>query len=232
MRRPGAGGPGGRGGPATRPAEGAPLVSPLAAVNHVCGPTAPCRATRPPAPHSLATLPLSRRPAVLETERTRLCVPVPDDAAITVELVRDEAVLRFMGGASQSVDEERARIREHIRTHHETLGFGLFLVADRESGEVLGRAGIHHGPIPDVEPLELNYLIAPGHRGKGLATEVAKALVHWGDYAHGIERLAALIAPDNAASIRVAEHAGFRYVDEVDYPEIERASRYVWTASG
>lgn len=176
----------------------------------------------------LTPVPLSRRHAVLETSRTRLCIPVPADAEITRGFVQDEAVTRFMGHSGRTLEEERLQIQKHIRTHHDELGYGLFLVVDRETGEPLGRAGIHHGPVPEIESLEINYLIVPEHRGKGLAREVVEALVEWARDEHGIRRLAAFISPDNAPSIRVAEHAGFRRVDEVDYPLIGRALRYVW----
>lgn len=167
----------------------------------------------------------------METPRTRLCVPVPADAEITRAFARDATVIRYMGETIASLEEERERIQEHIRTHHDELGYGLFLVVDRETGEAVGRAGIHRGPIPDVEPLEINYLIAPEHRGKGLATEVVSALVQWAEEELGLRRLAALISPDNQVSIRVAEAAGFRRVDEVDYPALGRALRFVWVSA-
>lgn len=179
----------------------------------------------------MSPVPLSRRRAVLETRRTRLCIPVPADAEITLAFARDDAVIRYMGKSLGSLEDERRRIQEHIRTHHDELGYGLFLIVDRETGEAVGRAGIHHGPIPDVEPLEINYLIIPGHRGKGLATEVVSALVRWADEELGLPRLAALISPENHVSIRVAEAAGFRRIDEVDYPALGRALRFVWEGS-
>lgn len=178
----------------------------------------------------MTPVPLSRRNAVLETARLRLCVPVPADAPITRAFAQDDTVRRYMGEFGGTLEEERVRIQKHIRTHHDELGFGLFLVVDRETGEAVGRAGIHRGPIPDVEPLEINYLIVPEHRGKGLATEVVTALVRWAHEEVGLRRLAALISADNISSIRVAKHAGFREVDEVDYPALGRALRFVWEA--
>jgi RimJ/RimL family protein N-acetyltransferase len=147
-----------------------------------------------------------------------------------MSLTRDESVHRFMGDASDSVEQEQERIREHIASHHEQLGFGLFIVVDAETGKPIGRAGVHHGPRQDLEELEVNYLIAEPWRGQGYATEVVQAVVDHVRSAHGVTRLAAMISADNAASRRVAEKVGFELVDEVDYPEIGRALRYVWTA--
>lgn len=149
---------------------------------------------------------------------------------MTMALTQDESVHRFMGGASTSVEQEEQRIRQHIKSHHRDLGFGLYLVVDRATGEPIGRAGIHHGPRPDLEDLEINYLIAEPWRGKGYATEVISEVIRHARDEHGVRRLAAMISADNGPSRTVAEKAGFELVDEVDYPEIGRALRYVWTA--
>jgi RimJ/RimL family protein N-acetyltransferase len=58
-----------------------------------------------------------------------------------------------------------------------------------------------------VEYLEVGYHLLPEHQGKGLATEAAAACR---DFARerGIERLVAIIVPDNHPSQRVALRIG------------------------
>jgi RimJ/RimL family protein N-acetyltransferase len=46
--------------------------------------------------------------------------------------------------------------------------------------------------------------------GRGYASEALAAMLDWGDRYLGAHREACIISPENAASIRVAERAGFR----------------------
>ena len=62
----------------------------------------------------------------------------------------------------------------------------------------------------DPARAELGYLVAPDARGRELAAAAVRLASDWA-FAHlGLARLEILVDPDNAASIRVAEKAGFR----------------------
>jgi len=50
----------------------------------------------------------------------------------------------------------------------------------------------------------------PSAQGKGYATEAVSAALKWGDRRFGKVRMACIIAPENSASLRVAEKSGFR----------------------
>lgn len=56
-------------------------------------------------------------------------------------------------------------------------GYGMWLVFDKASGELIGRAGLEHREFPDAVELELGYLIDPDRQGQGLATEVCQAIL-------------------------------------------------------
>lgn len=60
---------------------------------------------------------------------------------------------------------------------------------------------------------ELGYCTAPWARGRGLTTRAVR-LVTDHAFAHGLRELVLRAAVDNAASRRVAEAAGFTFVDE------------------
>ena len=66
--------------------------------------------------------------------------------------------------------------------------------------------------------MELIYLFQKGVWGQGYATEAATAVL---DHAFSVldaPRIVALIAPDHAASIRVAEKIGMRHARDVERP--------------
>ncbi len=64
----------------------------------------------------------------------------------------------------------------------------------------------------DFELPELGFMIVKDSWGKGLATEVAQALIEFGMNELGYPGVAAVTDHDNVASIRILEKLGFRKV--------------------
>jgi ribosomal-protein-alanine N-acetyltransferase len=67
----------------------------------------------------------------------------------------------------------------------------------------------HVGNHDELNETEIAYGIEKCHRGKGYATEVAEALIKWTFQAVGLPYVVATILPDNIASLKVIEKAGF-----------------------
>jgi len=104
---------------------------------------------------------------------------------------------------------------ETLRRHPRLLGWGVWLVRLKETGEVIGDAGFKGNP--DLSgAVDLGYGYLPGHWGRGYATEAAAALVDWA-FAHGAGRVTAETLRDNAASIRVLRKTGFRLYREDEH---------------
>lgn len=61
----------------------------------------------------------------------------------------------------------------------------------------------------DGRTAELGYLVAPGARGRGVATTALRLLTDWAFAELGAERLELLISVANHASKRVAERCGY-----------------------
>lgn len=94
----------------------------------------------------------------------------------------------------------------------------MFTVIERASGESIGGCGFK-GP-PDAEGVvELAYGIDPPFRGRGFATEAARALVEFAFASGRVQRVRAHTKPDNGPSDRVLAKCGFRQVGEVVDPE-------------
>lgn len=84
-----------------------------------------------------------------------------------------------------------------------------FAVIERESGNVLGVAGLNREG-PDVA--ELHYWIRTDHAGRGLTTEAGEALIAWARDQLRVARLTLWAGTENHASRRVAEKLGFRHL--------------------
>jgi RimJ/RimL family protein N-acetyltransferase len=65
------------------------------------------------------------------------------------------------------------------------------------------------------DPPTVGYWLAPGARGRGVATAATIALARWAFERYGMPRLALHAEPFNTASVRVAERSGFMRVPGV-----------------
>jgi RimJ/RimL family protein N-acetyltransferase len=99
--------------------------------------------------------------------------------------------------------------------HWKRYGFGMWLLRDRKSGEMVGRGGLQWtNYVKDLDEVEAGWSIVPERWGEGLATELARASI---DVAFGplLGKIVAFTLPDNLASRRVMEKTGFRYDREI-----------------
>lgn len=153
---------------------------------------------------------------ILETERLILRRQQATDIAPLVDLWADPEVTRYMGGPRdrdwlQSVFEETAQDPYAER-------YDLWPVIEKETDQVVGHCGLLDKEVEGRTEIELNYVLVPSAWGKGYATEVGLALKRYAFESMRIDRLIALIEPENAASERVAVKIGLRFEKEVVRP--------------
>ena len=87
--------------------------------------------------------------------------------------------------------------------------FGIF---DEENGPLRGVVTVRLR-----EGGTVGYWLDPSARGRGLMTQAVRAVVQWAREEHGIHRLFLTTHPDNVASQRVAEKAGFARVGMTEH---------------
>lgn len=99
----------------------------------------------------------------------------------------------------------------------ERRGFGMWLLRDRETGEMVGRGGLAVTPVTGAEEVAVDWSIVPERWNQGLATEFARAAVAVAFECVGLERLISMTLPHNRASRRVMEKAGFHYDCDIEH---------------
>jgi 8-oxo-dGTP diphosphatase len=152
----------------------------------------------------------------LATERLRLR-PVSDaDVAVIAELADDPEVAGRTGSIPYplSEDEAQAWFRSHLGEEGETL----FAIERTEDGAFLGVIGL--GVAPGARRGSVGFWLARPHWGRGYMTEAVAAVLAHAFAAMGLDAVEAEVFNDNAASLRVLEKAGFRWVGvaERDFP--------------
>lgn len=154
------------------------------------------------------------RETILTTDRTRVTTWVPEDIGDLHRLHSDPAVMRYLPVHEPETREQSQRRLEGYLEDQRVRGWTKWRVADRSEdpdGTMIGRAGFS----PYGEGRELGYILGRESWGRGLATELARALVAW-DAANPLDPPRDLIAfavDENAASRNVLTKAGFTFTE-------------------
>lgn len=158
--------------------------------------------------------------SVIETQRLRLRRHRIDDFGDCAAMWADPIVTRYIGGKPSSEEEVWARLLRYVG-HWEWMGFGYWVIEEKDTGDFLGELGFADYKR-DIEPSlkgvpELGWALASKVHGKGYATEAVRAAAAWGDAHFERVRTVCLIHPENLASIRVAEKCGYQEFQRATY---------------
>ena len=141
------------------------------------------------------------------TERLLLREITEEDVPALYDLYEDELSRRFME-PPYPYEEELAYTRDYIRHQYGFYDYGLWVVIDRTSGRLIGRAGISQREINGEERKELGYILHRDYRGRGLATEACLAVLQEA-VRLGIDELFLVTDRANESSLRLASRLGF-----------------------
>jgi RimJ/RimL family protein N-acetyltransferase len=149
----------------------------------------------------------------LETERLIFRRLTEADVENEFALANDPAVMRFINGGKPTPREviETERLPWLMSHYDRADGYGHWAAIEKATGEFIGRFSV----LPDdgdLEKVELGYRLRKSAWGKGYATEGSQALVDKGFSELGARRIFAKTMTVNAASRRVMEKVGLKYV--------------------
>lgn len=117
-------------------------------------------------------------------------------------------------------------LRAYIENQYGFYQYGIWALEERESGRLIGKAGVVSSGKDGVDGLELGYHVFQGYRRMGYAKEACRAVLEYVDHRMP-GKVYAKIAPDNQASISLAESLGFRFVTQRYNEEGRCHYRYV-----
>jgi RimJ/RimL family protein N-acetyltransferase len=154
---------------------------------------------------------------VLTTSRLTLREMTDADLDDLAALLGDEEVMRYYP-RPKTRSEAGDWITRNQRRYHE-LGFGLWIMNLRSSGEFVGDCGLTIQHVDGEDEVEVGYHVRSGMQGRGYATEAAAASRDFARDVHGCHRLIAIINPRNVPSQRVAVHIGLRLEKRATAPD-------------
>ncbi|MEU1395921.1 GNAT family N-acetyltransferase [Micromonospora zamorensis] len=139
---------------------------------------------------------------MIETERLRL---EPLDVAAAQAVAACDRDGRTWHAEFPGEDDRDAA---SMVLRHTDVTFGCRLIVERISGLAVGTIGFF-GPPDAAGTVMVGYGLVPSARGHGLATEALRALVAYAFTHPSVRIITADPLPDNVASHRVLEKAGF-----------------------
>ncbi|WP_242688480.1 GNAT family N-acetyltransferase [Bacillus sp. Cs-700] len=147
--------------------------------------------------------------AHFSTERLVLRKMIPEDVDSLFDIFSDIEVMKYYPSCKNRHDT--VKWIEWTLHHYKVYGFGMWIVEDKESGHLLGQCGLVLQKLVHGVEVELGYLFAKQHWGKGYATEAAFACKKYAFNELGLSKLISLIDPQNNASLKVAKRIGMTY---------------------
>ncbi len=154
----------------------------------------------------------------IETARLHLRPPTRADAPALFEFLGDPQAMRYTR-CDASLRECRRRILVH-EWFRRRDGYAPWTVASKRDGRIIGWGGLYKDPFDPGWGVEVGYYLRPSACGQGYGSELVGACMEVADRALALPEVGAFAHPENAASRRVLEKAGFEIVRFV--PAMER----------
>lgn len=146
-------------------------------------------------------------PERFETKRLVLRKPCMDDApAIFASYAHDPEITRYMTWTPHKNIDETYGIVEMMLKYWEDGSTYSFAIIPKDSSSVVGMIAMH----PAGFKVEIGYVLARPHWGKGFITEAARMVTNWLLEQPDIYRVFATCDVENLASARVMEKVGMK----------------------
>lgn len=149
---------------------------------------------------------------ILETSRMKVRESIPEDVEEFYRIYSDPSITLFMEDLYENKEEETAYVKAYIEQVYGFYGFGLWTVLSKETGQVIGRAGLN--VREGYELPELGFVIDVEHQGKGYAYEVCQGILDYAGKELEFGAVQALVDENNLISIHLLEKLGFVYQGE------------------
>lgn len=161
---------------------------------------------------------------VLTTPRLRLREMTEADAPFMVELLNDEAFLRYIGDRGvRTENDARAYLREGAIASYREHGYGMYLAERSADGRAIGVCGLVRRDGLDAP--DIGFALLPAWRGGGYAGEGARAVLAHALGPLALPRIVAIATPDNRSSLALLEGLGMQPAGDVRLPGADELLR-------
>lgn len=158
---------------------------------------------------------------ILETERLRVRESTVADVDDFYRIYAEPSITYYMENLFEDPDMERSYMKNYIRRIYGFYGYGMWTVILKETGQVIGRAGLS---VRDgYEEPELGFVIDKALQRQGYAKEVCIAILDYARTKLQFDKVQALAEPGNEASKHLLTKLGF-----LREKKVQEAGRVYW----
>lgn len=165
------------------------------------------------------------------TQKLANCTMRPfelSDAQPLFGILSDPEVILYMPWKEAPPLERVQRFVQQQIRHWEDHPYGWWALESTDYHEFMGWCGLQY--LPETDQTEVGYLLGKKYWGKGIATATSQISLTYGFETIGLEKIIALVHPENQASIRVIEKQGMEMVDRIQLWGMD-LDRYAITAT-
>lgn len=154
--------------------------------------------------------------AILETDRLYLRQFQAEDAVAFFELNSDWDVIKYTGDKPfESTEEALEFIKAY--DHYKKYGYGRWAVCHNGKDNFMGFCGLKYHPKENIT--EVGFRLFKKYWNNGFATESTSACIAYGFNHLDLQVIHAHAHRQNAASIRVLEKCGLKFVKPIVYDD-------------
>ncbi|WML32804.1 GNAT family N-acetyltransferase [Clostridium sp. OS1-26] len=124
------------------------------------------------------------------------------------KLVSDEKVMAMITERAIPLDEARGNYNLLLSNNELQKSFGSFKVMELKTNNFIGLAKLKIEEM-NAKEAELGYMLLPEYWGKGIGNEVARLLVKKAKEEKQLNRITAIIDPNNIPSRKILINNGF-----------------------
>lgn len=155
--------------------------------------------------------------SITETERCIIRETTIEDVDAFYEIYSEPEITRYMENLFPQKEDEIAYTKDYIKNVYGFYGYGMWTILEKDTGQVIGRAGISHREGYDIP--ELGFIIGVPWQRKGYAYEVCRKILEYAEEELEMKQIQAFISPENQSSRRLCEKLGMKQMEEMDWKE-------------
>jgi RimJ/RimL family protein N-acetyltransferase len=165
---------------------------------------------------------------VASTDRLIIREMTLEDLEELYELYRNPAITKYLEPLYEDYEEEVEFTRAYIKNMYGFYGYGLWALIHKNTGKLIGRAGLNNRELDGEIQIELGYMIGVPYQRQGYAYEACSEILKFAVDKLECYRVNCFVDKENKASLSLIRKMGFEYVQEVQFEE-EMLSLYRWT---
>ncbi len=162
---------------------------------------------------------------ILSTERLVISKITLNEASFIRELMNDKDWIQNIGDRGvRTLEDAENYIKEKFFTSYDKYGYGFYVIKLKSTKESIGTVGLIDRD--GIDGVEIGYGMLPAFRKKGYALEAAQAIFDHARNTFHINKIVAIVNPNNKASIQLLEKLGLTYEKMVRLPEETKDIQY------